>query len=67
MPQRLANGHTKLFQFLAGCEVLFPSIGELVNPRLLENILAIRVRATAKEYGTPRTTPSAVTASLMNG
>ena len=49
MAQRLANGHAEFFQFLAGREMLFPGIGELVDPHLLENILAIGVRATPKE------------------
>ena len=67
MAEGLANGHPELFQFLAGREKLFPGIGGLVDPLLLENILAIRVGATPKKYGTPRTTPSTVTASMMNG
>src|SRR5712691_2806717 len=49
MAQRLADGHTELFQFLAGREMLFPGIGELVVPYLLKDILAIRVRTTPKE------------------
>src|SRR5262245_8431957 len=48
-PQRLANVHTKLFQFLAGREVLFPGVGQFVDPHLLENILAIRICTTSKK------------------
>jgi hypothetical protein len=49
MAQRLTNRHTEFFQLLAGREILFPGIGEFVNSHLLENILAIRVRATPEE------------------